>query len=179
MIAHCGNLGCSETQQVNVDALREILEDLNRRSAADSHRSCVMVLLDSARSLLAQAHEHQLTLLVPSHPSPAQVAALGSWIQDCMKDIYQAQEFGIPASHGDHIAYVEKIKAKLAALADAFHMYASLLERSRSADEPTLGKTGQTQSLAEIADDERVLLACRTATRKAIQQLITALQVNR
>jgi hypothetical protein len=179
MIAHCGNSGCSETQQVNVGSLREILKDLNQRATADSHHTCVTVLLDSAWRLLAQAYEHQRTLLVPSHPSPAQVAVLSSWIQACVKTIYQAQESAIPASHGEHIVYVEKLKARLAALADAFHMYTSLLERSRSADEPTLAEAGRTQSLVEIADDERMLLTCRAATRRAIQQFITTLQVDR
>jgi hypothetical protein len=179
MIAHCGMPGCLETQQISVDALREILEDRNERVAADGRRPCAAPLLDSASRLLTQAHKRQLALLAPDHPGPPEVAAFGSWIQDCVTAVYRAQESGIAASHHDQVTHMEKIGARLATLADAFQMYASLLERSRSADEPALVATGRVRSLAEAADDERVLLACRVATRKAVQQLIATCQGNR
>lgn len=177
LIAHCRNPGCHETEQINVDALREVLEDWNLGAATDSRHSCMTALADSVSKLLAQAREHQFTLLGPSHLSPVHVASLGTWIQACVKAVHQAQE-STPASHRDQISYMEKIKVRLATLADAFHIYASLLERAASADEATLGQTGRTHSLVELAEDEKVLLACRAATRRAIQQLISAVQVN-
>jgi hypothetical protein len=75
----------------------------------------------------------------------------------------------------DGIALIE-IAARIAAVVDAFQMYASMLERFRSTSQTGV-LPSQPLSLAVVAEDERVLLSCRAALRSSIQQLIATLQV--
>ena len=78
---------------------------------------------------------------------------------------------------GGEIAHVEGLAARVTGVVDAFHMYASMLERFRRIYE-AVGVPPQSQPLAAVADDERVLLSCRAALRRAMQQLIAALQAD-
>ena len=124
-----------------------------------------------------QASDHQTILLMPSHPSPARIAGLQSWIQGCVRDVSKAQRSGVQVTHSDEIVQVDEITTHLAAVVDAFHMYSSMLERSRSA-EAGLGLSPQPRPLAVVADDERLLVSYRVTLRGALQQLISVLQTD-
>jgi hypothetical protein len=78
-------------------------------------------------------------------------------------------------ARSDEVAHIEEIATGLAVLVDAFHIYASLLERFRSANRPAPGLPPQSLPLSVVADDERILLSCRAAVRSSMKQLITAM----
>jgi hypothetical protein len=78
-------------------------------------------------------------------------------------------------ARSDKVAHVTEVTAKVAVVVDAFHMYASMLERSRSASQSAIGSS-RSGPLAAVADDERVLLSCRADLRESMQQLIATLQ---
>ena len=174
LVVHCRQLGCAETWQTDADTLIGALADRSR-AAADRDSSRTTPESDNPWALLKQAHEHQRSLLEPSHPAPTHIAGLRSWIQDCVKAVDEAQRLEALIAPYDGIALIE-IAARIAAVVDAFQMYASMLERFRSASQTAAVLPSQPLSLAVVADDERVLLSCRAALRSSIQQLITALQ---
>jgi hypothetical protein len=126
----------------------------------------------TAWTLLLQAHEHQKSLLRPSHSGATDIARLRSWIRECVEAIYEARRLEALIERRGEMAHVEGLEARVTAVVDAFQIYASMLERFRW--------THQTQPrpLAVVADDERVLLSCRGALRRSIQQLIVALQAD-
>ena len=175
LVVHCPRPGCTETWQTNADVLIEVVKDRGRPAAADHDISSAMAALDTAWTLLMQAPEHHLILLKPSHPSAARIARLGSWIQSCITAIDEAQRLKALIAHSDEVAHVEEIAAGMAGVVDSFHMYASMLERFRGTKDAAAGLPTQSAPLAAVADDERVLLTCRAALRRSIQQLISAL----
>lgn len=175
LVVHCSRPGCTETWQTNADVLIEVIMDRGRTAAADHGISRAMTALDTAWTLLRQAPEHHLLLLKPSHPSATRIAQLGSWIQNCVTAIDEAQRLKALITHSDEVANVEEMAAGMASVVDSFHMYASLLERFRGTKDAATGLAKQSEPLAAVADDQRVLLACRAALRRSMQQLISAL----
>jgi hypothetical protein len=133
----------------------------------------LIATLDHAWTLLGQALKHQLTLLRPAHPSPEDLDCLRAWVEECVAAVYQARSVEALAAHSDEKVHVEQVARKMAAVVDAFHIYAGMLERFRQADQPELSP--QLRPLAAVADDERVLLSCRAAVRNCLQQLSAAL----
>jgi hypothetical protein len=158
-------------------AISRLLKDQSRGDAQVRDRMHVMTEFEWIRTLLRQASDHQTTLLMPSHPSPARIAGLRSWIRDCVKEVSETQRFGAEITHSDQIASVEEIASLLAAVGDAFHLYASMLERFRSAEAGT-GLSPQPRPLVAVAEDERLLVSCRVALRGSLQQLISVLQTD-
>jgi len=74
-------------------------------------------------------------------------------------------------------AEIEQIAVQLAAIADAFSMYTSMLERFRIASQPEPGlPPPPPRPLATIAEEERLLLSWRVALRSSIQKLITVVE---
>lgn len=178
LVVHCRQLRCVETEQADVDALIGVLEDGGLRAAADRDGSQAVGMHGTAWTLLMQAHEHQRSLLRPSHPSAARIAGLRSWIRDCVEAIDEARRLEVLIGRGDEVAHVEGLAARVTAVVDAFHMYASMLERFRKTHQTAMVPPPQSQPLAAIADDERILLSCRAALRRSMQQLIAALQAD-
>jgi hypothetical protein len=149
-----------------------LIEDGAR--SADLGGARVAATPGSMRALLRQAPSHQMTLLMPMHLSPKRLAALRAWIQACVKGISTVRS---PAnwSAGDaEAAQASEIATQLAAVADAFAMYASMLEKSRIANHAEPGLAPTPRPLAAVADDERLLLNCRVALRRSMQELIAA-----
>lgn len=129
-------------------------------------------------TLLRQASTHEMTLLMPAHPSPKRLAALRSWIQACVTGISRARSQATQTVGNAEAAQITEIAMQLAAVADAFSMYASMLKRFRIASQPEPGLPPPSQSLTVVADDERLMLKCRAALRTSIQELITALEAD-
>lgn len=175
LVVHCPQPGCTETWQTDPDSLLAILKDRTSVAAADRDSTEVIAALEAVWTLLMQAHEHQRGLLRASHPSAARMARLRSWIQDCVTAIDTVLQSEALTARSDKVAHVTEIAAKVAAVVDAFHMYASMLERSRSVSQAAIGSS-RSGPLAAVADDERVLLSCRADLRESMQQLIAALQ---
>jgi len=130
-------------------------------------------------TLLRQAPAHQLALLMPTHPSPKRLAGLRSWIQACVKDVSRARSQGMETADGAETrAQAGEIATQLAAVADAFSMYTRVLEKSRSVHPMEPGLPPAPQSLTAIADDERLLLACRAALRRSMEELIITVEAD-
>jgi hypothetical protein len=134
-----------------------------------------MAALDDAWTLLEQEPKHEMTLLVPEHPDRDGMSGLRNWIQDCVRSIHKAQALETLTAHSDERAHLQEVAARIAAVVDAFHIYASMLERFRSDAEPAPGELPSARPLTALAEDEKVLLSCRAAVRKSMQQLFTAL----
>lgn len=132
----------------------------------------------TAWTLLLQVHEHQKSLLRPSHPGAADIAGLHSWIRECVEAIYEARRLEALIGQRGEIAHVEGLAARVTAVVDAFQMYASMLERFRWTHQAGTLPQPQSRPLAAVADDERVLLSCRGTLRRSMQQLIVALQAD-
>ncbi len=177
---HCRRLGCAETWQTDAATLFAVLGDRGNGDSADRGRVHALDLLNTAWCLLMQAPEHQLVLRRPSHPGAGRIAEMQSWIQDSVTAVDEAQKTKALLAHSGEIAHVEEIADKIAAVVDSFQMYASMLERFRSADEANrvAPAAAQCGSLAAVAADERVLLNCRAAVRSSMQQLIGVLQTD-
>jgi hypothetical protein len=176
LVVHCHGAGCTETWQVDADALVGAFEDGSRRASADRDSPQTMAMRDTAWTLLMQAQEYQRFLLTSSHPSASRVAGFRSWIQDCVMAVDEAQRLGALIAPDDEAApHVEEVATRIAAVVDTFHIYASMLKRFRSADQ-TAVVPPQSRPLAAVADDERLLLGCRATLRESMQQLIAALQ---
>lgn len=135
--------------------------------------SQLIATLDDAWTLLGQAPERQMMLLRPAHPSPEDLDCLRAWIQECVASVHQARGLEALAAHSDEKVHVEEVAARIAGVVDAFHIYASMLERFRQGEEP--GLLLQSRPLAAVADDQRVLLSCRAAVRNSLQQLFDTL----
>lgn len=140
---------------------------------ADHDGSRAIDALDATWKLLGQVSEHQLTLLRPSHPSQEWIAELKSWIQNCVTAVNEAHRFGTPIVRSDEMAHIEVMASCMATVADTFQIYASMLERFRSVDE--MAAAPQLGSLTAARDDERVLVNCRSALRRSMHHLISAL----
>lgn len=173
LVVHCSRPECNETWQAKADILVGVM-DQGRPAAADRDISRAMAAFENAWTLLMQAPDYYSGLLRPSHPSAARIAGLGTWIQSCVTAIDEAERLKASTAHSDQVAHIEQIAAGIATVVDSFHMYASMLERFRNNND-TLTGVPPSGSLAAVADDERVLLACRAALRRSIQQLIAAL----
>jgi hypothetical protein len=132
----------------------------------------VMAALEHAWALLGQAKQRQMMLLTPEHPQPEDLDCLRAWVQGCVTAVHKALSLEALTVHSDERVHVEQVAAKIARVVDAFHIYAGMLERFRQADEMELP---QLRPLAAVAEDERVLLACRVAVRRSLQQLFAAL----
>jgi hypothetical protein len=176
VVVHCERAACLETWHTDPDTLIRVIMDQDRQPgvAADRDGSQAMAALDAAWTLLRQAPGHHSALLEPSHPSPAGIARFQSWIQGCVRALTEAQGLRAQIARSDEIAHVEEMATGMVGVVDTFQIYASMLERFRCADE-TASPSGP---LAAAADDERVLLNCRAALRKSMQQVMAALRVD-
>jgi hypothetical protein len=149
------------------------------RLSADHNGARTVAGSESLWTLLWQAPSHQMALLMPSHPSPKRLAVLRSWIQACVTSVSKARGQETRIAGDAEAAQAEEIAVQLAAIADAFSMYTSMLERFRIASQPEPGlPPPPPQPLAAIADNERLLLSCRAALRSSIQELIIALEID-
>lgn len=178
LVVHCRQLRCADTEQTDADALIGALGDGGHRAAADRDGSQAVGMPGTAWTLLMQAHEHQRSLLRPSHPNAVRIADLRSWIRDCVGAIDEARRLEVLIGRGNEVAHVERLAARVTDVVDAFHMYASMLERFRRTYQTVMVPAPQSQPLAAVADDERVLLSCRAVLRRSMQQLIAALQAD-
>lgn len=174
LVVYCRQLGCAETWQTDADTLIGALADQSH-AGTGREGSRTTPSGNTAWALLKQAHEHQKSLLTPSHLNPTEISRLRSWIQGCVRAVDEAQRLEALIAPSDGIALIE-IAARIAAVVDAFQMYASMLERSRITSQTVATGPSQPPSLAIVADDERVLLSCRAALRSSMQQLIISLQ---
>ncbi len=147
-------------------------------SSADHDGARTVTSLETLQTLLRQAPSHQMTLLMPTHPSPKRLAVLRAWIQACVTDVSRARSQETQTAGDAEAAQTREIATQLAAVADAFSMYASMLERFRIASQPEPGLPPAPRPLAVIADDERLLLNCRAVLRRSIQEMITALETD-
>jgi hypothetical protein len=173
LVVHCRQPRCDEAGT----ALLGTDEDgtLALRAGADRDGPQAAGMPGTAWTVLVQAHEHQKGLLRPSHPSAAEIADLCSWIRDCVEAVDEARRLEALTGRGGEIARVEELAARVTAVVDAFQLYASMLERFRWIHQV---RTLPPPPLAAVADDERVLLSCRGALRRTMQQLIAALQAD-
>jgi hypothetical protein len=178
LVIHCHQLGCADAEETDVDGSIGALGDGGLRAAGDRDGSQVVGMPGTAWTLLMQAHEHQRSLLRPSHPSPARITELRSWIRDCVEAIDEARRLEVLIGRGDEVVHVEGLAARVTAVVDAFHIYASMLERFRRIHQTAMVPPPQSQPLAAVADDERVLLGCRAFLRRSMQQLAAALQTD-
>jgi len=76
----------------------------------------------------------------------------------------------------DELTPIKEIVAKMPAVVDAFHIYASMLKTFRSARQVAIGPPAPPEPLTAAADNERELLRCRADLRESMQQLIAVLQ---
>jgi hypothetical protein len=178
LVVHCRQSRCAETEQTDADAPIGADGDGALRSDADRDGPQAAGVPGTAWTLLLQAYEHQKCLLRPSHPSAADIVVLRSWIRDCVEVIDEARRLEALIGRGGEIAHVEGLAARVTAVVDAFQMYTSMLERFRRTHQAVMLPPPQSQPLAAVADDERVLLGCRAAVRRSMQQLIAALQAD-
>jgi hypothetical protein len=167
-VVHCPQPGCAETWPTDPDTLRAVLEDQASQATADRDSTEVM----AAWTLLLQAREHQRGLMTASHPSAARVAELRSWIQGCVAAVDTLLRSH--ALNGEEAANLTDIAAEVPAVLDAFHLYASMLDRYRKANRAASGSP-RPGPLAAVADDERVLLGSRADLRESMQRLIAVL----
>jgi len=157
-----------------VDELASYYEKQAQERAYNRLRTRLHEDMEVALARLREAPNHLTTLLMPVHPSAARIAGMRSWITGCAKAVVRAQKTGAQVSHEDEAAQIEELATQLAAVSDAFRLYASMLEKSRSANEAEQGQPAH--SLAAAAEEERLLLSWRRSLRASIQQLITGLQ---
>jgi hypothetical protein len=174
LVVHCPQPGCTETWQTDADTLLAVLEDRTSDAAADRDNTKVMAALDAAWTLFRQAREYQRELLRSSHPSAARLARLRLWVQDCVTAIDTMLQSEALTARSDEVAHVTAIAGKVSTIVDSFHMYTSMLERSRRAGQAAIGSS-RSGPLTAVADDERVLLSCRADLRESMQQLIAEL----
>jgi hypothetical protein len=177
LVVHCRQPGCDEIWQADVDTLIAAIEDRSRH-AVDRGSSQAMPAPNTAWTLLMQAHEHQRSLLRPSHPSAASIAGLRSWIRGCVEAVGEARRLEVLTAASDELANVEKMAVRITAIVDAFHMYASMLERFRRIHQTAMVLPPQSRPLADFAEDERILLSCRATLRKSMQELIATLEAD-
>jgi hypothetical protein len=178
VLVTCEHPGCSETWQTDVDTIIGVIEDRQRAPTGSDHRA--MAVLDPAYPMLRQASAHQMTLLKASHPSAARLAVLRSWIQDCISAVQTAGKLAALLGRRLEEPHVNDIAGQLAAMLDAFHLYASTLESFRSTCRAATGSPQrQPAALSAIAEDEVALLGYRAALRTSMQQLITLLDPDR
>jgi hypothetical protein len=177
LVVHCRQQGCSETWHGDEDTVISALKD--RRSSATSDRASAQALgaLDAAWTLLTQAHEYQMGLLRPAHPSAARIAALQTWITACVTAIDKAQRSESLIVRSDEMAHITEIAARMAPVVDAFHVYASTLKRFRSSDLAAMGSL-HPEPLAAAVDEERALVGCRATLRTSLRQLTEALHAD-
>jgi len=143
------------------------------RGRPDLDRARATGSLESTWALLRQAPTHQIGLLMPGHPSPKRLAGLRSWIQACVKGVSRARDpVTKTADEAEARAQAGEIATQLAAVADAFSLYTRMLEKSGIVNQVEPGLSPTPQSLAAIADDEKLLLACRAALRRSMEELI-------
>jgi hypothetical protein len=177
LVVHCRPSRCDETGQSALLAA-DADEDGALRTGADRDDPQAAGMPGTAWTLLVQAHEHHKGLLRPSHPSAAGIVGLRSWIRDCVAAIDEARRLEALIGRGGEIARVDGLAARVAAVVDAFQMYASMLERFRWIQQASMLPPLRPRPLAAVADDERVLLGCRGALRLTLEQLIAALQAD-
>ena len=175
LVVHCAQPGCTETWQTDGDTLLAVLEDRSSQAGADRDSTEVMAAFDAVWSLFTQAHAHQRELLKATHPSAARLARLRSWIQDCVTATEAILQAGTVTARSDEVAQLTEIAARVSAVVDAFHMYATTLDRSRRAGPAAIG-SARSEPLAAVADDERVLVNYRAELRESMRQLMAELQ---
>jgi hypothetical protein len=157
-----------------VEELANYFEKERLKRAYDRMRNRLHQDTEVALALLWEAPNHQTTLLMPVHPSAGRIAGMRSWITGCVKAVAKAQKSGEQVSYEDEVGEIENIARQLAAVSDAFRMYASMLERFRSTNDAEPGQPPR--PLAAVAEEERLLLGWRTSLRSSIQQLIAVLR---
>ena len=177
LVVHCRQPRCDEAGAAALLGA-DVEGTLALRAGAERDGPQAAGMPSTAWTLLVQAHEHQNGLLRPSHPSIAEIAGLCSWIRDCVEAIDEARRLEALTGRGGEIARVEELTARVTAVVDAFQLYASMLERFRCIHQVGTLPPPPSLPLAAVADDERVLLSCRGALRRTMQQLITALQAD-
>jgi hypothetical protein len=170
VVVHCAKPGCTETWQTDVGTLVSVLENRAPEAAADRGSLAVIAALETVWALLRRAREHERDLLRASHPSAARLARLGAWIQECVSATTMILDSETLAARGDELADVAEIAAKVSAVVDTFHIYAGLLEKSRRASLVAFGPA-QPGPLAQVAEDQRVLIGCRADLRESMRQL--------
>lgn len=140
----------------------------------DRMRTQLLGDVQGALALLGEASSYLSTLLMPDHPSAARIAGMRSWIVGCVKAVSRAQKSGAQISHGDEVAHLGEITVHLAAVSDDFRLYASSLERFRSADQPAVRQA--VRSTAAADEDEERLLSYRRRLRNSVQLLMSDLE---
>lgn len=123
---------------------------------------------------LREAHSQQTALLMPTHPNAARIAGMRGWLTGCAKAVGKARRSGAEVAREDEAAQIDELATQLAAVADAFHMYVSNLERFRRTNESEPGHPPR--PLAAVAEEERLLLGWRASLRDSIQQLIAVVR---
>jgi hypothetical protein len=179
LVVHCRKPGCTETWPIDAGTLIGALGDRSHGEPGNHDSPNAVIALAAIWTLLLQAQEHQMDLLKPSHPSAARIARLRSWIQDCVKAVEEARRLEALIVQSDEVDQVEEIAESIAAVVDDFHMYASVLEKFRKANRTAIRLPSQSEPLAAVADDERVLLSCRAALRGSMQHLIATVRADR
>lgn len=179
LVVHCRKPGCTETWPIVAGTLISALGDQSYGEPSNHDGPNGVIALAAIWALLLQAQEHQTGLLKPSHPSAARIARLRSWIQDCVKAVEEARSLQALISQSEEVDQVEEIAESIAAVVDAFHMYSTMLEKFRNANRTGIRLPSQSEPLAAVADDERVLLSCRAALRGSMQHLVATVRVDR
>ncbi len=174
----CRQPGCDATWHGDAHTLIHALADRSTPAISERLSAQAAGALDAAWILLMQAHEHQVGLLRPSHPSAARIAALQTWIHACVTAIDKAQRSEALIARSDEAAHMTEIAAKIVPVVDAFQVYASTLKKFRNTELSATGSP-RPESLAAVVDNERVLVDCRAALRASLQQLTEALQTDR
>jgi hypothetical protein len=159
-----------ENFQDVVDALLGLLKRREHENAAAEEALRLTAALEAVWKLLSQGSAHQVTLLQTAHPTKSRIAGIRDWVQDCVNAVHAAQETSAKARPGMR-AQLDDIAARLGQVVDDFQMYASILTRFQQADLHIVGESAQSRALSAIAEDERLLISCRSALRISIAEL--------
>lgn len=146
------------------------LEEINghRRDDCDSVRAAAEP--ESVGALMRQAPAHEVTLAMPLHPSPRRLAGMQAWVEACVKSVSHMR--GRTADAAD-AAWTEDVTARLTSVADAFSLYMRTLQISRAAQQPTGVSLPASRPLAEVAEEEKLLLGYRAVLRQSLHELIS------
>lgn len=147
------------------------LEDaINGHRHDDRDSTRVAAEPESVGTLMRQAPAHEVALAMPLHPSPRRLAGMQAWVEACVKSVSYMRGRTTDAAEA---AWTENITARLASVADAFSLYMRTLQVSRAAQQATGVSPPASRTLAEVAEEERLLLAYRSALRQSLHDLIS------